>query len=309
MIPLLHNPHLRQLIADEIVKTINEDRWDRFIATSETPQRKYRVKMRELFANQLEDVLVALNRKSVKGIYNAEQIDWNDYRIQYNEFSQLELPGILTAWANLELEALEVGISFDVVEPRVISAITARSNLFSDSVVNSTRQALHQLIADSINAGDGIPQLEKKIRLLYANMSKYRATRIARSEVIWAQNEGAELSYMQSNVVSAKEWWTARDERTCPFCASMHGKPIDLGTNYFNKGDILELPKPDKAFDVEVTTAHGKWLYGVYTKLAKADTIRLKLDYEDIRHPPLHPHCRCTLIPILVDLSEVLRSF
>ncbi len=302
---LLANPLIIRQVADYYLKSKREDKWNLFVQTSEKPQREYRVKMRQVFADQLDDILGNLNRKSVKadqsiGYVNEDQLcDWSQYRIIYNEFGQLELPGIMTAWASLELEALELGISFDVTDPNVLTAITNRSNLFSDSVVNETRDRLHKVVSDSIQAGDGIPQLEKKIRLLYENMSKFRAYRIARSEVIWGQNRGAEESYIQSGVVISKTWLTALDERTCVFCAEMNGKTISLGEKYFSKGDVLELPKPEKSFikGIEIDTDHRKWIFEVYQKYQKADTIRYVFNYEDIYHAPLHPFCRCTIVP------------
>ncbi len=340
----MQNSLLNPLVVNEAIqyylKSKHEDKWNLFVATSEKPQREYRVKMREVFANQLDDIVGNLNRKSVKADFeninfiNEDQLcDWNQYRILYNEFGQLELPGIMTAWANLELEAMEIGISFDVTNPDVLTAITNRSNHFAMSVVNETRDRLHKVIADSIQAGDGPYQLEKKIRLLYENMSKYRSTMIARSETIWGQNEGAELGYIQSGVVEAKQWLCAHDERLCPWCAEMGRRdPIPVGTNYFNKGDVLELPKPEKStmdlmrmaessgsFDfwketgediytdqdgIEVITTHGKFIFAVYHKYQKADTIRFTFNYEDIRHPPLHPFCRCCLIPIIMEAGK-----
>ena len=295
---LLTNPFIIRSAVDYYLKTKADDRWEQFIKVLEAPQRKYRVKMREVFANQLDDILGNLNNKSVKADESIGYVDennlcdWNGYRIIYNEFGQLTLPGILQSWADLELEALEVGISFDVLNPSVMTAITNRSNLFSDSVINETRSLLHKVITDSMNAGDGIPQLTKKIQLLYANMSKYRASRVARTEAVNALNEGALQSYIQSGVVQYKRWFCAKDERTCPFCAEMGSRdPIALVENFFNKGDVLELPKPEKSYikQIEVITAHGKWVYEVYQKYEKADTIRYEFKYEDIRHPPLHP--------------------
>jgi hypothetical protein len=156
-----------------------------------------------------------------------------------------------------------VGLSFDVVLPDVLTAITNRANLFSDAVINETRQTLHKVIVDSINVGDGIPQLRRKIEGLYENMSKARAVRIARTEMIWAQNEGAEQSYIQSGVVEFKEIWTARDERRCIFCGHMHGKRIRLGETYFNQGESL-------------------------TVMIDGKPRTMQFNYESIFHPPFH---------------------
>ena len=71
-------------------------------------------------------------------------------------------------------------------------------------------------------------------------------------------------AWTQSSVVKYKERWTAIDERTCETCWKLHGKKIPLNDNFFKKGDKF-------------------W--------------NLKLDYEDIKGSPLHPNCRCDMIP------------
>ena len=306
---ILQDPQIHSYIAQQIIKARYDDHEDAFIDAGRPFERKYRLKMREVFAQQLDEIMTNLQafypkdvghlntkvRKAsefitmtfnyenvshpplhphcrctlipvidlksthgrIKAVLRFEYkpietkalddflIDWTKYRIVYNEFGQLMLPLIMADWAMQEIETFELGISFDVLDPNVQSAIRARVNRFSDSVVNETRDQLHRTVNQSIQAGDGIPQLEKKIRLLYADMSKYRAVRIARTETIWGQNEGAEQSYIQSGVVEQKEWWTARDDRLCAWCAEMQGKRINVGQNYFNLGDSLTIANPE----------------------------------------------------------------
>lgn len=170
-------------------------------------------------------------------------IDFSKYYIMYKEFGQLMLPEIMANWADNEIAFYELGISFDIKEPRVFSAILARSNRFADQVVNDTREQLHRVVSEAIQQGDGIPQITKKIRELYNMMEKYKAVRIARTETIWGQNEGSEWSYIQSGVIKEKEWWTAKDDRRCPFCEVMHGKRIEVGQNFFSLGDRLTLER------------------------------------------------------------------
>jgi hypothetical protein len=57
----------------------------------------------------------------------------------------------------------------------------------------------------------------------------------------------------------------------------MDGKIKVLGGSYLEKGDTFTV-KDDNGND-----------------------ITMKANYEDIKHPPLHPNCRCQLIPILVE--------
>lgn len=271
---IANNLEIHKLIASMIVNKGKDDRWDAFIEASKRPERKYKAKMREVFSQQLDEIMGNMSHfKSVKAL-DDWLIEWSKYNILLNEFGQLELPGILTTWANQELDALELGISFNVLDPKVQTAIENRTNHFADSVVNETRDRLHEVVSESIGMGDGIPQLEKKIRQLYDNMNKYRAVRIARSETIWAQNEGAEWGYIQSGVVEAKQWWTAKDERLCPYCNSMHGEPMALDGEYQPLGSTL-------------------------TVIVDGKPKTMTFNYEGISHPPLHPNCRCVLIPIV----------
>jgi SPP1 gp7 family putative phage head morphogenesis protein len=231
--------------------------------------------LRETFSSQADELshaILAFKSKSIEDY----MIDWEKYRIIYNEFGQLTIPDAMSNWANIELEALEVGISFNVLDPNVQTAIWNRSNLFADTLINKTREWLHVIMVDSIAEQEGPYQLEKRIRAFYKDMSKYRATRIARTETIWMQAEGSEQSYIQSGVVKGKSWLCSRDERTCPLCFHLNGKTISLGQNYFNQGDRITLAKPIKS----------------------SNTVTFTFDYEEIRHPPSHPRCRCCLVPI-----------
>ena len=58
---------------------------------------------------------------------------------------------------------------------------------------------------------------------------------------------------------------------TCEFCAEMDGKVVGIDSNYLNNG-------------AELVGADGGIMTAGIT----------------VRHPPLHPHCRCALIPVVI---------
>lgn len=107
-----------------------------------------------------------------------------------------------------------------------------------------------------------------------------RAEMLAHTGAIWAANEGAVLRY-QSDGIAACRWLTAEDDLRCPFCFAMDGKLVSPGDPFLQSGDTLDLgdvglmkiPKGIRGFDV--------------------------------RHPPLHPNCRCTVVPI-VDERQLI---
>ena len=104
---------------------------------------------------------------------------------------------------------------------------------------------------------------------------------IARTEVSRASNEGTLMGYRQSGVVKGMQWWTATDERTCQFCSQMHGETFSIDEPIFKKGDTMT----------------GK-LSLLEQEQGKTPST-LKFNYEAIEHPPLHPRCRCVLLPVL----------
>ena len=98
-----------------------------------------------------------------------------------------------------------------------------------------------------------------------------RAELIVRTETVRAWNRGSELWRKESGVVEKKQRYTALDERVCEFCWPMNWKIVWLSENYFNKNDVL-------------IGANGH---------------ELKLDYSATPYPPLHPNCRCVILPVI----------
>ena len=101
-----------------------------------------------------------------------------------------------------------------------------------------------------------------------------RAEMLAQTGAIWAYGEGAVQRYAAEGI-AVMEWLTADDDLRCPFCADMNGKRIETGDKFFQSGDVfsiegagaLKIPGGVRGFDV--------------------------------KHPPLHPNCRCTIIPVV----------
>lgn len=104
--------------------------------------------------------------------------------------------------------------------------------------------------------------LEKSIKYS-ARQSRYRAYRIARTELVFAYNQGSYYGTKQAqaqNLIGKVEkvWCTADDERTCEICGALEGARIGI----------------DDDFDFK-------------TKLIEQGIKRV---------PPAHPHCRCTVL-------------
>lgn len=150
---------------------------------------------------------------------------------------------------------------------------------FTLSLIETDRDKIVDIIATGLSKGESVATIRKNIRSFFEEFSKSQAERITRTEVIRASNQGAIDAWDQSGVVEAKQWLAAMDDRVDPLCAYMNGKIVSLDKNYFKKGDTLEV------------AGH------------KAD-----FSYGAVGEPPLHPNCRCTLLPVLVSSKKVRNN-
>ncbi|MFB0965049.1 MAG: minor capsid protein [Patescibacteria group bacterium] len=125
------------------------------------------------------------------------------------------------------------------------------------------------MYAQAIEEGLGTSAIVERVKAVFSDLKEQRIETIVRTETVRASNDASVEGWKQTGVVKAKEWWTAEDERVAPFDRSLHGKIIALEEDFFKKGDVLEV-----------------------------DGQKLHIDYTDIPAPPLHPNCRCTLLPI-----------
>ena len=109
-----------------------------------------------------------------------------------------------------------------------------------ENIVKATREGVAKLVAETIENGDSLDTLIKKLRGDYA-FGKARAETIARTETAKALNKGTLASY-KSLGHEGKEWLTANDDRVCDICqAGQDEGPIPLG-QVFNNG--LDGPPP-----------------------------------------------------------------
>jgi len=153
--------------------------------------------------------------------------------------------------------------------------ISSRMLKLGKSTSKTTRNDVQGII-DRWNEEKGdIPLLKQMLSEYFLDPS--RAELIARTEVSRASGFAQETVYEEVGAVG-KQWSTAIDERVCEFCGEMDGKIVGVTENYWEKGD-------------EVAGEAG----GI-----------LPIGLDDVSSPPLHPACRCDLIPIFADTKNMV---
>ena len=124
--------------------------------------------------------------------------------------------------------------------------------------------------------GWSVPKLREAINETWEFNEKVRAERIARTETIRSSNAGA-TEAMRLTGIEMIEWYTADDERVCPFCREMHGKRIEIGRSYWDEGQQMTV------YDAEGNAQDLKIIWAV-------------------GYPPLHPNCRCTVLAVIEEV-------
>ncbi len=169
---------------------------------------------------------------------------------------------------------LPESVQFDTfTNERVAEAAKARIAKLAESMGKRTAERVASSVAQGLKEGRTIDDIAGGIRQAVGDPA--RAVNIARTETAHAYSAGEEAAWRESGVVTGKQWLLATDP--CQFCEAAaaefdqnsKGKP--LGTPFYRQGHTL----------------------------TGADGGTMTLDFDDVDGPPLHPSCRCTMIPIL----------
>jgi HK97 family phage portal protein len=98
-------------------------------------------------------------------------------------------------------------------DPALLRAIDDRVELFANSVTDTTYEVLKKTIREGVKNGDSIDVIGRKIREYFTDMEVKRAKTIARTETGFILSKATNDAYLQSNIVTGKEWITVGDEK------------------------------------------------------------------------------------------------
>ena len=143
----------------------------------------------------------------------------------------------------------------------------------SATVVNRLTRIIKNGFKDNLT----VVQIAASIKNGALDYSHNSATTIARSATIWAYNEGSQVRYTVEGV-TRNQWFVTEDDATCEFCRTLDGAVVKCGDEFVHAGATVE---GDEG--------------GAFTTTTEA------------RHPPLHPRCRCALLPVVVQRRTATR--
>lgn len=230
-------------------------------------QSRYQDGVNKILGEQEQEIL-GRNKKA----FNEWTFDPEDYKQKYTKLFATLGVELMKEQAMVALAAAGDNETVFEINKRVLDYINERVELFAHDFDQETIDALEASIGEGYQAGESIGKLRKRVGKIYDEAETVRSERVARTETIASSNEAALEAYKQSPLVVAQEWTT--EPGACVFCRAMDGKIVGLETNFKNKGE-----------SVMATDDEGK-------------EVSLLIGYTHLSHPPLHPNCECSILPV-----------
>lgn len=201
---------------------------------------------------------------TIKAVLESRVDDWRSGFIPLFE-------GLFNDWA--EAWAVELGVDFALTKPFLDEWVENYAFQFIERHQGVSLQSLRNVIGIARDEGLDTLGLMDRLQGIYSGWSVLRAEMIARTETIRGENAASVAAYDVAGVKQL-QWFTSEDDRVCPFCNRLHGEVYTIHDSLFRQGDVMRVEG------------------GI-----------LRLDYEDVKHPPLHVFCRCTVLPVLKSIA------
>lgn len=236
--------------------------------------RKDLVKTNDLYADKIKTTISKFansKEKEVIGKINASTKIYDEWLFNVKESSE-ELAAMLSPLIIELMQEQSKEVSSFITGELLTITDEIRASVEADilrlaGVFNAdTITALEKTLTEGQTAGESLVKLKKRVESVFEQAKGYRAERIARTESLHASNRTAEMVYKQNGFNSVK-WFV--NPGACEFCQTYSGRVKEIGSIYTPLGEVVDGVKGGQ----------------------------LRIEYSDIDTPPLHPSCKCSIIP------------
>lgn len=237
-------------------------------------ERQYRRVVKPVFEKQRQEALTNLEAHSSNFAKAADQKLFDD--AEYDKQLVQKLTPMLTDLTQTQ-GGLALVFAGDTenefhLTSQILAKLQTGTRKMATNFNDSTLEKLNITLAEGIQAGEGIGELKKRVNAVYNDIGGYRSERIARTETLKASNSATLDAYRQTGYVTQKAWAVNPD--ACDACIDYDGKTVPLDDPFLSVGETHTF-----------TDSNG-------------DEQNVVNSYDTIDEPPLHPQCRCTIVPI-----------
>lgn len=120
-----------------------------------------------------------------------------------------------------------LGITFDADTSGAQVAMLQRLDALAGQVTATTEELLRtSVLVEGVQAGESVDALARRVRSVFTDLSRSRATTIARTEVVGGFNAASVLVAKNSGQVVGKQWLATKDDRTRPSHRALDGVQV-----------------------------------------------------------------------------------
>ncbi|NUS27520.1 MAG: phage portal protein [Streptomyces sp.] len=125
-----------------------------------------------------------------------------------------------------------ISSDFDLDEPAVADALRDRIEELAGQVTATTEAVLRsQILAHGVAEGESVPELRARLQRVFANLSDYRATMIARTETVGGYSQASFLAALDAGATT-KTWLSTKDQRTRETHRQADGKSAAMNKRF-----------------------------------------------------------------------------
>ena len=234
-------------------------------------EQKLKVWFLKIFEQQKKDILKKFDQEHKKGFKKYDYQLLLKYYALYHIFLRPTVEEIITQEGLRAMSELNVDIEFNPSTDKIKKELKKKIEQIARNVDTVTDEKIGKVVEMGLAGNMQPEEIKKELIKVFDELQGRRLETIVRTEAIRFGTYAEQSAREQSWVVKSKQWRTAIDERVCEYCGKMHGKKIWLQEDFFKQWSIMS------------GTNWG----------------RLRLDYENVIGSPLHPNCRCDMIPLI----------
>jgi HK97 family phage portal protein len=255
------------------------EKWHRYTAITEKIERGYMKIIRGFFFDQRDAIAKRLEAKKDFTTLTPDELKAFTLDAEYAKYAEsakakvekagfevdtvlFNEAGEIKRWASASRKVHGLSLEESARHELIMLAVTTSFNMNSDSVINwldkygmkratdvigTARAGIREQLVEGLKAGESIAELKKRLVEYYDGYAeeKWKALRVARTEVMTASNQGNLEAYKQSGVVEKKGWLGEPDARDTHLLAQRtydESGAIPLNEKFEVGGDSMIAP-------------------------------------------------------------------
>lgn len=208
--------------------------WEKQIHIVDVLENKFDNKVQQFIGKIVDGFMAHLEQEIAVNKSVAKLKDYfDDNEGDLLTQAQLDFTPLLGDVATLAgQEALKLVGSKDVYSAEAVRKLIKENVAkFTQSMLDTDRETLVNIISDGLTNGASIPEIRGSIIETFDSIQKTQAQRITRTEVLRASNQASLDAYRESGVVDGLQWLTAGavDE-----CADYEGQVVALDGDFYS---------------------------------------------------------------------------